>query len=166
LVRLEEFIDIYHQLEQVEDEDIGHIAMMLSMVDRGGRSKRPTPLKPLKRKDQGDTNRGAIGLRNDQSTKTGSNLISRPENYPHTPTESSTLFYFGRTGAQIRTCISGAPARVTVVAKGRPTGPSIRQSRLTGPLPLIRMEDPTSSDKAAHCVGGMGGRRITPQEIL
>jgi hypothetical protein len=52
LVRLEEFTDIYHQREQGEDEDIGHIAMMLSMVNRGGRSKRPTPLKPLKRKDQ------------------------------------------------------------------------------------------------------------------
>ena len=49
MVRLEDFTDIYHQREQVEDE---HIVMMLSMVDRGRRSKRPTPLKPLKRKYQ------------------------------------------------------------------------------------------------------------------
>ena len=49
MVRLEDFTDIYHQREQVEDE---HIAMMLNMVDRGGRSKRLTPLKPLKRKYQ------------------------------------------------------------------------------------------------------------------
>ena len=43
MVRLEEFTDIYHQREQVKDEDIEHIAMMLSTVDRGDEAIGPRP---------------------------------------------------------------------------------------------------------------------------
>jgi len=80
-------------VSKFEDEHIEHISpafamnlVMLDMVNRYEESrKRPTPLKRIRVKGQvwiWITNRGAIGLRNDQSMKTSSPRKAIPNPIP------------------------------------------------------------------------------------